>query len=322
MSTTAVDPRSPLADGSQLFQESCTPRRLCFCSPPLSTSLSTTSSFIERASVFSELRSPPPSPTGSPSSFCAVSSFPPVLIRKLIFPVYCRYVDGSACWGGWDRRCLERWGSFFKLAVPGILHVGTEWCVLRRLLDTFCLLTTTWAFFRWAFEIVALAAGRLGDLPLSAQSVIMTVDQVRLCFLLFSFRVDSFFLSQILNTLPFGVGVAASSRIGNLLGSQSPSHARLSSHASVALSTIIGGAVLGVLMATRESFGYLFSSAEDVVKLVADVLPYVAAFQIADGWAQRCVFPELVLRKRSNSHSPKVAEECCEEWASSTLAPR
>ena len=30
---------------------------------------------------------------------------------------------------------------------------------------------------RAAFEIVALAAGRLGELPLAAQSVIMTTDQ-------------------------------------------------------------------------------------------------------------------------------------------------
>lgn len=40
---------------------------------------------------------------------------------------------------------------------------------------------------RWAFEIVAISAGRLGSLSLAAQSVIMTTDQV-------------------LNTIPFGIG--------------------------------------------------------------------------------------------------------------------
>ena len=49
------------------------------------------------------------------------------------------------------------WG-FLRLALPGILMVATEW---------------------WAFEIVALAAGRLGRLPLAAQGVIMTADQSR-----------------------------------------------------------------------------------------------------------------------------------------------
>ena len=46
--------------------------------------------------------------------------------------------------------------TFFLLALPGIFMVATEW---------------------WAFEIVALAAGRLGRLSLAAQSVVMTADQ-------------------------------------------------------------------------------------------------------------------------------------------------
>ena len=46
---------------------------------------------------------------------------------------------------------------FARLAGLGFLHVGTEW---------------------WAFEIVALVAGRLGALPLAAQSVIMTADEI------------------------------------------------------------------------------------------------------------------------------------------------
>ncbi|KAL8281045.1 hypothetical protein RQP46_006403 [Phenoliferia psychrophenolica] len=161
---------------------------------------------------------------------------------------YCKYVQGSECWGGWSRQCLQRVRPFMGLALPGILHVGTEW---------------------WAFEIVALAAGRLGDLPLSAQSVIMTLD-------------------QILNTLPFGVGIAASARIGNLLGARSPSGARVSSQAAVALSTLVGLAVLTVLMGTRNKIGYLFTEEDEVAALVGQVLPFVAAFQIADGWAQSC----------------------------------
>jgi multidrug resistance protein, MATE family len=45
---------------------------------------------------------------------------------------------------------------FLRLALPGIVMVATE---------------------SWAFEIVALAAGRLGRLSLAAQSVVMTADQ-------------------------------------------------------------------------------------------------------------------------------------------------
>jgi MATE family multidrug resistance protein len=92
---------------------------------------------------------------------------------------------------------------------------------------------------------------------------------------------------QILNTIPFGVGVAASARIGNLLGSKQARAARVSTHASVLLATGVGSIILVILMLTKDQFGLLFSDDEEVVGLVSKVLPYVAAFQVADGMAQR-----------------------------------
>ena len=64
---------------------------------------------------------------------------------------------------------------FLKLAIPGILMVGTEWCVRHRRSPS--TVYERHILCRAAFEIVALAAGRLGSLPLAAQSVIMTTDQ-------------------------------------------------------------------------------------------------------------------------------------------------
>ncbi|KAJ7272572.1 MOP flippase [Mycena haematopus] len=148
---------------------------------------------------------------------------------------------------------------FLKLAIPGILMVGTEWA---------------------AFEIVALAAGRLGVLPLAAQSVIMTTD-------------------QILNTIPFGIGVAASARVGNLIGAQSPVAAKHAARASALLSVVVGLFVMIVMMSTRDVYGYLFSDDVDVVKLVGQVMPLVASFQVADGLAGSC---GGVLRGQGRQH--------------------
>ncbi|PGG96433.1 hypothetical protein AJ80_09829 [Polytolypa hystricis UAMH7299] len=166
----------------------------------------------------------------------------------LLLVAYARFIGGSECWGGWTRRSLNNMGTFAHLAVMGIVHVGTEW---------------------WAFEIVALAAGRLGTIPLAAQSVIMTVDQV-------------------LNTIPFGIGVAASTRVGNLLGARSSRGASRAAHSAALLSMILGIAVLIVLMATRDNFARIFNNDESVVRLTAEVLPYVALFQIADGLNGSC----------------------------------
>lgn len=94
----------------------------------------------------------------------------------LLLLVYARFIKGWECWGGWSKKCFRNMGVFSRLAIMGTFSVGTEW---------------------WAFEIVALAAGKLGTIPLAAQSVIMTSD-------------------QLMNTIPFGLGVATSARVGNL----------------------------------------------------------------------------------------------------------
>ncbi|KAI4141389.1 MAG: hypothetical protein L6R39_005366 [Caloplaca ligustica] len=166
----------------------------------------------------------------------------------LLLVAYARFVRGSECWGGWSRKCLHNMGTFARLAALGVVHVGTEW---------------------WAFEIVALAAGRLGTIPLAAQSVIMTSDQV-------------------MNTLPFGVGVAASARVGNLLGAKNAQGAARAANTAAWLSMFLGAVVLAILMGTKDHFAKIFNSDPDVVRLTAEVLPYVALFQIADGLNGSC----------------------------------
>ncbi|KAH0553404.1 hypothetical protein GP486_006527 [Trichoglossum hirsutum] len=161
---------------------------------------------------------------------------------------YARFVAGWNCWGGWSSKCLRNMGTFSRLAGLGVVHVGTEW---------------------WAFEIVALAAGWLGTIPLAAQSVIMTTDQV-------------------LNTIPFGVGVATSARVGNLLGARNAKGAERSSHAAAWLSMILGAVVLAVLMGVKDFYAKIFNDDIKVIKLTAQVMPFVALFQIADGLNGSC----------------------------------
>ncbi len=166
----------------------------------------------------------------------------------LLLLAYARFVNGWDSWGGWSRKCLQNLGTFSRLAILGVIHVGTEW---------------------WAFEIVALAAGRLGTIPLAAQSVIMTSDQV-------------------MNTIPFGVGVAASARVGNLLGAKNAKGAARAANTAAWLSMILGAVVLAILMGTKDNFAKIFNNDPDVVKLTAKVLPFVALFQIADGLNGSC----------------------------------
>lgn len=162
--------------------------------------------------------------------------------------LYSRFVAGSEAWGGWSRASFQNMGTFARLAALGIVHVGTEW---------------------WAFEIVALAASQLGTVPLAAQSVIMTTD-------------------QIINTIPFGIGVATSARVGNLLGTRDAKGAARAANVAAWLSMIMGLLVLVVLMAVKDFYAKIFNDDVNVIKLTAEVMPYVALFQIADGLNGSC----------------------------------
>ena len=166
----------------------------------------------------------------------------------IMLVLYAKFVAGSECWGGWSRAALTNLWTFARLAILGILHVGTEW---------------------WAFEIVALVAGRLGTISLASQSVIMTAD-------------------QIMNTIPFGLGVATSSRVGNLLGARNSKGASRAAHSSAILAVGFGAVVLAILMGTRNHFAKIFNNDAEVVELTAEIMPFVALFQIADGMNGSC----------------------------------
>ncbi|KAJ6110506.1 hypothetical protein N7486_002741 [Penicillium sp. IBT 16267x] len=166
----------------------------------------------------------------------------------ILLVLYAKYIAGFECWGGWSRDAFKNLGIFTRLAVLGILHVGTEW---------------------WAFEIVALAAGRLGTISLASQSVIMTAD-------------------QIMNTIPFGIGISISSRVGNLLGSRDAKGAMRASHLATIIACVFGAVVLAILMGTRDHFAKIFNNDPRVIALTSEVMPYVALFQIADGMNGAC----------------------------------
>ena len=158
----------------------------------------------------------------------------------LLMVAYTRFIAGWDCWGGFDRRCSHNMLSFAKIAFLGVVQVGTEW---------------------WAFEIVAIVAGQLGEVPLASQSIIMTADQV-------------------MYTIPFGQGVAASARIGNLLGERKAKAAKRAANCAALLSMFLGAVVLAILMGTKENFARLFNDDQSVVRMTAEVLPWVSAASI------------------------------------------
>jgi multidrug resistance protein, MATE family len=90
-----------------------------------------------------------------------------ISITNILLPagliLYTIYIDGYQCWDKVDYKEAFDWQKikvFLKLGIPGVIMLCAEW---------------------WAFEIVALLAGLLGDEYLAAQSVMLNTSS--LCYM-------------------------------------------------------------------------------------------------------------------------------------------
>ncbi|KAF9962304.1 hypothetical protein BGZ65_009341 [Modicella reniformis] len=166
-------------------------------------------------------------------------------IMLILLLLYIRFVNGRQGWGGWSWDAFTGWPGFLKLAVPGIMMVCTEW---------------------WAFELTSLAASFFGTIALAAQSVVLQT-------------------SILLYAVPFGVSIAASNRVGNLIGKGDHHSAKIASRVSIVLSISLGMINSLILIILKKRWGRLFSEDTEVVTTVAKILPLVAFFQISDGIA-------------------------------------
>ncbi len=172
-----------------------------------------------------------------------------VAIIDLLLPVllilYVRYIAGRACWPGLTTRAWRNWGPMVKLALPGLLMVEAE-----------CL----------AFELLTLASSYFGTTHLAAQSILATI-------------------SSITFQIPFPIGIAASTRIANLIGATLADSARKSAQVAIWGAVIVGILNFIWLSSLRGYIPRLFTSDPDVIELVAKVLPLCAAFQLFDALA-------------------------------------
>lgn len=116
----------------------------------------------------------------------------------------------------------------------------------------------------WAFAITTLWAGRLGALELAAHSIVLN-------------------LASLAYMVPLGISIAATTRVGNLLGAGDRPAAQRSAWVAFGLggATMLGFALLFV--AGRAWIPAWYSADPAVITLAAAVLPIVAAFELFDG---------------------------------------
>jgi MATE family multidrug resistance protein len=116
----------------------------------------------------------------------------------------------------------------------------------------------------WAFHTASLLAGLLGPSELAAHMIALN-------------------LASLTFMVPLGVSIAATTRVGNLVGAGHPLGAARAARVSLAMGA-------GVMLVSAVSFvtlrrvlPALYGAETDVVALAATILPIAGAFQVFDG---------------------------------------
>jgi len=114
------------------------------------------------------------------------------------------------------------------------------------------------------FSGAAIIIGQLGDKILSGHAVALNI-------------------ASILFMLPLAIGLAGSTRVGNLLGEKRFLDAKYSSYVGVSLCFI--GALFNMIMLLifRENFSSIYSKDIEVINVAISLLIYASIFQIPDG---------------------------------------
>ncbi|KIW81899.1 hypothetical protein Z517_04925 [Fonsecaea pedrosoi CBS 271.37] len=164
--------------------------------------------------------------------------------------IYVRFFSktGMSCWNGFTKKALQNWGPMVKLALPGVVMIEAE--VL-------------------AFEILTFAASYFGTTVLAAQSVLAT-------------------LTSITFQIPFPLSIAGSTRVANLIGATLADAAKVSTRVTFSAAIVVGILNVTLLSALKDYIPHLFTSDPEVVRIVSEILPLCAAFQLFDALAANC----------------------------------
>ncbi|XP_061575958.1 multidrug and toxin extrusion protein 1-like [Cololabis saira] len=167
----------------------------------------------------------------------AANAISQYMLALILYVYICWRGLHKATWGGWSLDCLQEWDLFIKLAIPSMLMVCLSW---------------------WIFEIGGILAGMISEVELGVQSV-----AYQLCIMAYM--------------CPLGFSVAASVRVGNALGAGNTRQAKLSCKVPIVCAFAIACFVGLCFAIGRNVIGYVFTSDQEIVERVADVI-YISGF--------------------------------------------
>ncbi|KAK9055223.1 hypothetical protein SSX86_026305 [Deinandra increscens subsp. villosa] len=184
--------------------------------------------------------------SGLGSTGAALANAISLWINVLLLAIYVRVSPScKKTWTGFSKEAFHNVPAFLKLAVPSAVMVCLE---------------------IWSFEMMVLLSGLLPNPQLETSVLSISLNTCSMIYM-----------------IPLGLSAATSVRVSNELGAGRAQAARLALH--VSMFCVVTEGILGasVLILGRKLWGYCYSSEEEVVSYIAQMMLLLAGSHVVDG---------------------------------------
>jgi MATE family multidrug resistance protein len=166
-------------------------------------------------------------------------------LNVIFLALYVKY--SSSCkrtWTAFSREAFNDLPAFFKLALPSTIMICLEY---------------------WSFEGLVLLSGLLANPQLETSTLSICLTTLALLYM-----------------IPYGVGAAVSTRVGNELGAGRPQAAKGAVMVAVSIGVLEGWLIATLLFSSRHVWGKAYSNEREVIDYVARCVPLLTVVHVMD----------------------------------------
>ncbi|KAL5069268.1 hypothetical protein RYX36_020155 [Vicia faba] len=165
------------------------------------------------------------------------------LVASLIFYIYFSGTHRKT-WPGFSLECFQQWLPLINLAIPSCISVCLEW---------------------WWYEFMTIFCGYLINPTTSVASMGVLIQ-----------------ITSLMYILPYSLSNSVSTRVGNMIGAQKPSKAKLSAISGLSFSFICGLLAFIFTLCVRNIWARMFTNDQEIITLTAMVLPIIGLCELGN----------------------------------------
>lgn len=165
------------------------------------------------------------------------------LVASLIFYIYFSGTHEKT-WAGFSSESFQQWLPLLNLAVPSCVSVCLEW---------------------WWYEFMTIFCGYLINPRSSVASMGVLIQ-----------------ITSLMYILPYSLSNSVSTRVGNMIGAQKPSKAKLSAISGLSFSFICGLLAFIFTLCVRNIWASMFTNDQEIITLTSMVLPIIGLCELGN----------------------------------------